>query len=302
MNRIILVLGLLVVGLSYGQQEPQFTQFMYNTISINPGYAGSRGTTSMFGLHRRQWVGLDGAPVTSQFSMHTPISMKGHGLGFTIANDEIGPSSETYLNASFAYKMPVGKNIWLNMAVLAGGNMLTVDYNKLDIYDKEDPYLTGQLSRFSPNIGTGFFLYSQKWYVGLSVPAILETQFFDDVQQSIATTRTYFYLISGYVFDLNPRLKFKPATVIKAAVGAPIAVDLTANFLMRDRLTLGLAYRWDAAVSFLAAFQISPGLQIGYAYDRDTHNLGNYNSGSHEVFLKFEFVTSRGRLGNPRFF
>lgn len=302
MKKIILVLGLLVVGMAYGQQEAQFTQFMYNTISINPGYAGSRGTTSMFGLHRRQWVGLDGAPVTSQFSIHTPISMKGHGLGLTIVNDQIGPSTETYLNASFAYKLAVGNRVWLNMAVLAGGSMVNIDYDQLDIYNEEDPFLTGQLTKFSPNIGTGLYLYSERWYVGLSVPSIIETQFFDDIQQSFATTKTYFYFIGGYVFDLNPNLKFKPATVVKAAVGAPVAVDLTANFLIRDRFTLGAAYRWDAAVSFLAALQISPGLQIGYAYDRDTHDIGNYNSGSHEVFLKFEFVTSRGRLGNPRFF
>jgi len=302
MRKIILILGLLVTGISFGQQEPQFTQFMYNTISVNPGYAGTRGTTSVFGLHRRQWIGLEGAPTTSQFSIHAPISYRGHGIGLTVVNDEIGPSTDTYLNASFAYKLQVGRNTWLNMAVMGGGSFLTVDYNNLDIYDKDDPLLTGRLSKFSPNFGAGLYLYSDKWYAGISVPAILETQFFDDVQQSVASEQMHFYFMTGYVFDLTPDLKFKPATIVKAVSGAPIAVDLTANFLIHERLTLGAAYRWDAAVSALAGFEVTPGLQIGYSYDHDTHSLGNYNSGSHEIFIRFDFISSRGRMVNPRFF
>lgn len=302
MKKIILALGLLLAGIMYGQQEPQYTQFMYNTISVNPGYAGTRGTTSMFGLHRRQWIGLEGAPTTSQFSIHAPVSYRGHGLGLSIVNDEIGPSTDTYLNASFAYKVQLGNNTWLNMAIMAGGSFLNVNYNKLDIYDKDDILLTGQLSKFSPNFGAGLYMYSDRWYAGLSVPSILETQFYDDIQQSVANERMHFYLMAGYVFNLSSELKFKPATIVKAVSGAPIAVDLTANFLIRERLTLGAAYRWDAALSALAGFEVSPGLQIGYAYDHDTHSLGNYNSGSHEIFIRFDFMSARGRMVNPRFF
>ncbi|RAV27756.1 PorP/SprF family type IX secretion system membrane protein [Sinomicrobium soli] len=302
MKKIILVLGLLVTGMSFAQQEPQFTQYMYNTMSVNPGYAGTRGTTSIFGLHRRQWIGLDGAPKTSQFSIHAPISYKGHGLGLSIINDEIGPSTDTYVNASFSYKLRVGYDTWLNLAVMAGGSSLVVDYNRLDIYDKDDPNLTGRLSKFSPNFGAGAYLHSEKWYVGLSVPAMLETHFYDDVKQSVARERMHFYLIGGYVFDLGNTVKFKPATMVKAVSGAPLSVDLTANFLLYDRLTLGAAYRWDAAVSALAGFEVTPGLQIGYAYDRDTHSLGNYNSGSHEIFIRFDFTSLKSRMIYPRFF
>lgn len=301
-KNIILVVVLLVTFSTFGQQEPQFTQFMYNTISVNPGYAGTRGTTSLFGLHRRQWIGLVGAPTTSQFSIHAPVSYKGHGMGLTIVNDEIGPSTDTYLNASFAYKLQVSRGVWLNMAIMGGGGFLTVNYNDLDIYDKDDHLLTGSLSKFSPNIGAGLYLYSDKWYAGISVPSILETQFYDDIQQSIASERMHFYFMAGYVFDLNPNLKFKPATIVKAVSGAPVAVDLTANFLIHRRFTVGAAYRWDAAVSALAGFEVTPGLQIGYAYDHDTHNMGNYNAGSHEIFIRFDFISSRGSMVNPRFF
>src|SRR5690606_15920398 len=141
----------------------------------------------------------------------------------------------------FAYKVRVGSNTWLNMAVMAGGGFLNVNYNELDIYDKDDQLLTGQLSKFSPNFGAGLYLYSDKWYAGLSVPSILETHFYDDVQQSVAREQMHFYFMAGYVFDLSSELKFKPATIVKAVSGAPIAVDLTANFLIRERLTLGAA-------------------------------------------------------------
>ena len=303
MKKLVLFCFCLLSGLwSYGQQEPQYTQYMYNTISVNPGYAGTRGTTSIFGLHRRQWVGLDGAPTTSQFSIHAPISYQGHGLGLSVIHDEIGPSTDTYINASFSYKLRLGYDTWLNLAVMAGGSSLVVDYNKLDLYDKDDPNLSGRLSRFSPNVGAGAYLHSEKWYVGLSVPALLETHFFDDVKQSVAKEKMHFYLIGGYVFDLSHSVKFKPATAIKAVSGAPLSVDLTANFLINERLTLGAAYRWDAAVSFLAGFEVSPGLQIGYAYDHDTTPLGNYNNGSHELYLRFDILNLKNRMIYPRFF
>lgn len=303
MKKIFLILGLFGSWIGFAQQEPQYTQYMYNTISVNPGYAGTRGATSMLGLYRRQWVGLEGAPKTAQFSIHSPISYQGHGLGLSVINDEIGPSRDTYVNASFSYKLQLDYDTWLNLGVMAGGSFLDVNYDKLNIHDPGDPQLTGRLSKFSPNIGAGAYLHSSNWYVGLSVPALLETNFYDDIQQSVAKENMHFYLIGGYVFDLNPMLKFKPAALVKAVSGAPLGVDVSANFLFNDNFTLGAAYRWDAAVSFLAGFSITEGLHLGYAYDYDTTRLGNYNSGTHEIFVRFEFISSsRNRMVSPRFF
>ncbi|UGU16518.1 type IX secretion system membrane protein PorP/SprF [Sinomicrobium kalidii] len=287
----------------FGQQEPQYTQYMYNTVSVNPGYAGTRGATSLFGLHRSQWVGLDGAPRTTQFSIHSPISYRGHGLGLSVVSDNIGPSRDTYVNAGFSYLLQLSHRTRLNLGLMAGGSFLEVDYNKLNLENNQDPDLTGKLNKFSPNVGVGAYLHSDKWYVGLSVPALLETRFYDDVEQSVAREKMHFYLIGGYVFDLGPSVKFKPATLVKAVNGAPLSVDLSANFLLQEKLTLGAAYRWDAAVSALAGFNITESLFVGYAYDWDTNGLGNYNSGSHEVFLRFEFISSsRNRMHSPRFF
>lgn len=287
----------------FGQQEPQYTQYMYNTVTVNPGYAGTRGVTSLFGLHRSQWVGLDGAPKTTQFSIHSPVSYRGHGLGLSVMSDNIGPSRDTYINASFSYLLQLSDRTRLNLGLMAGGSFLEVDYNKLNLENNQDPDLSGKLNKFSPNVGVGAYLHSDNWYVGLSAPALLETRFYDDVEQSVAREKMHFYLIGGYVFDLGPSVKFKPATLLKAVNGAPLSVDLSANFLFNENLTLGAAYRWDAAVSAMAGFNITPSLFVGYAYDWDTHGMGNYNSGSHEIFLRYEFIfSSRNRLHSPRFF
>ncbi|MGS2737709.1 PorP/SprF family type IX secretion system membrane protein [Sinomicrobium sp. M5D2P17] len=303
MKKTIIVLALLGSWISYGQQESQYTQYMYNTMSVNPAYAGTRGVMSIFGLYRSQWVGLDGAPKTAQLSVHSPISRQGHGLGLSVINDEIGPSRDTYVNASFSYKLQLDPFTWLNLGIMAGGSFLEVNYDKLNVHDPDDPSLSGRLSRFSPNIGAGAYLHSDHWYVGLSVPALLETRFYDDIQQSMAKEKMHFYLIGGYVFDLDHNWKFKPAALIKAVSGAPLAVDVSANVLYNESFTVGAAYRWDAGLSGLAGFQVNDNLMIGYAYDFDTSRLGNYNSGTHEVFIRFEFVSSgRSRMRSPRFF
>lgn len=303
MKKFFLILGLFGTWIGFAQQESQYTQYMYNTVSINPAYAGTRGVTSVLGTYRRQWVGLEGAPKTAQFSIHSPISYQGHGLGLSVINDEIGPSRDTYVNASFSYKLQLGYDTWLNLGITAGGSFLDINYDKLNIYDEGDPQLTGRLSRFSPNIGAGAYLHGSNWYAGISVPALLETRFYDDIKQSVASEKMHFYLIGGYVFDLNPTLKFKPAALVKAVSGAPLAVDVSANFMFNENLILGAAYRWDAAVSVMAGFNITEGLQIGYAYDYETTRLGNYNSGTHEVFVRFEFISSsRNRMLSPRFF
>ncbi|WP_268224000.1 PorP/SprF family type IX secretion system membrane protein [Sinomicrobium oceani] len=303
MKKFFLILGLFGTWIGFAQQESQYTQYMYNTVSINPAYAGTRGVTSVLGTYRRQWVGLEGAPKTAQFSIHSPISYQGHGLGLSVINDEIGPSRDTYVNASFSYKLQLGYDTWLNLGITAGGSFLDINYDKLNIYDEGDPQLTGRLSRFSPNIGAGAYLHASNWYAGISVPALLETRFYDDIKQSVASEKMHFYLIGGYVFDLNPTLKFKPAALVKAVSGAPLAVDVSANFMFNENLILGAAYRWDAAVSVMAGFNITEGLQIGYAYDYETTRLGNYNSGTHEVFVRFEFISSsRNRMLSPRFF
>lgn len=285
------------------QQQSQYTQYMYNTMTINPGYTGTRGIPSIFGFYRSQWAGLDGAPKTANFSIESPVSSNGQGLGLSVLNDKIGPASTTNVAVSFSYPVPLSRDITMSFGVSASGDFMEVDFNKLNVHDGSDPSLTGKVSKVSPNLGAGVYFYSQQWYLGLSVPQLLETKFYDDVKVSVASQRMHFYAIAGYVFDLSDELKFKPAAMIKAVNGAPLAVDLSANMLFNEKFSVGVAYRWDAAVSAMAGFQVGEGINIGYAYDYDTQKIGNYNSGSHEVFLRFDlFNSSKYRLVMPRFF
>jgi type IX secretion system PorP/SprF family membrane protein len=304
MKKIILVL-LLLAGLSpsFAQQDAQYTQYMYNTMTINPGYTGTSGTTSILGIYRAQWVGLDGAPKTGSFSIQSPVSINGQGLGLSIINDQIGPTKETTVSVNYSYPIQLSENVKLSLGLSAVGNFWEIDHTKLSIHEGNDILLSGIQNKFSPNIGAGAYLHSDKWYAGISIPRILETEFYDDVKVSIATRKKHFYAMGGYVFELSDAVKFKPATMIKVVSGSPLAVDISANFLLEEKLTLGVAYRWDAAVSAMAGFQISKGLNIGYAYDFDTQKIGKYNSGSHEVFLRFDlFPTSIYRMITPRFF
>ncbi|MEG2102728.1 MAG: type IX secretion system membrane protein PorP/SprF [Flavobacterium sp.] len=303
MKNIFYTVIILLIGVwdASAQQESQYTQYMYNTMTFNPGYTGSREVLSAMALYRTQWIGLDGAPKTMNFSVQSPLGIHS-GLGLNVVSDKIGPVTSTGATVNYSYTILGSTDIKYSFGISGGFNNFDVDYNKLNIKDP-DPYLSGQISQFSPNVGAGFYVHSYNWYVGLSVPQLLKTSFYDDVKATTYTEKSHIYLMGGYVFDLNPYLKFKLAALIKAVPGAPVAVDVSANFLFSDKFTIGAAYRWDAAVSALAGFQVTNGIQVGYAYDHDTNNIGNYNSGSHEVFLRFDLLSrSKTRLVTPRFF
>jgi type IX secretion system PorP/SprF family membrane protein len=287
----------------YAQQEAQYTHYMYNTININPAYAGSRGVLSVFGLHRTQWVGLDGAPTTNSFSINTPIQNSRIGIGVSFVNDKIGASEQNNISGDFSYTIPVSLDYKLSFGLKASANLLNVDYTKLDRYDLSDPKFQNNIDNvFSPNIGAGVYFHSDKLYVGFSVPNFLPLRRFDDVVSSAVENSLHYYLIGGYVFDLSPSLKLKPTFMTKMVSGAPLQLDLSANALIQDKLTVGLAWRWDAAITAMAGFQLSDGLFVGYSYDFETTSLSNYNSGSHEVFLRFELLNIQKRIITPRFF
>ena len=297
----------------FAQQDAQYTQYMYNTISVNPAYAGSRGVMSITGLHRQQWVGIDGAPRTQTLTAHTPIGESQKvGLGLSIVNDEIGPTQETYFDIDFSYTIKTSEIGNLAFGLKAGGHLLDVNFDRLSKFNIQDPrFQTNIDNKFSPNVGIGVYFYTQKFYAGISVPNLLETDHFDEdnIDTSkgasvIAEERANYYFITGYTFDLSSNLKFKPAVLSKLVFGSPLQVDVSANFLMYEKLTLGVAYRWSAAFSGLVGFQISDSLMVGFAYDRETTALGNTNfdDGSYEIMIRFELFKKYNRLLTPRFF
>lgn len=305
MKRILNLALLAFVSLTANaQQDSQYTQYMYNTININPAYAGSRGAMSIFGLHRQQWVGLDGAPKTNSFSINTPLNNSKLGLGVSFVNDELGVMKDNTISVDLSYTIDLdNRDQKLSFGIKGSANLLDVKYSDLNIYNPNDPYMSQDIqSQFSPNIGAGIYYHTPKAYIGLSVPQFLQTDRYDDNNFATMKTKMHYYLMGGYVFDLNPDLQFKPALLLKAVTGAPLQADVSANFLIHKKLTLGGAYRWDAAWSALAGFQVTDGLMIGYAYDGDTTKLAHYNSGSHEVFLRFELFNRFKRVTSPRFF
>lgn len=301
-TKILIFALMLTCYTGFAQQDAQYTQYMYNTININPAYAGSRGVMSIFGLHRTQWVGLDGAPTTNAFSINTPINNSNLGLGVSFVNDKIGPTSDNTISADLSYTIQTSEEFKLSFGIKASGNLFNLDVNRLNPADANDPNLQNFDNEFSPNFGAGIYLHSDKMYFGLSVPNFLQDSKYNDNEVAVFQERMNFYAIGGYVFDISPSVKFKPAFLTKVVTGSPLQVDASANFLFFDKLMLGAAYRWDAAVSALAGFQVTDGLFIGYSYDRETTQLRNYNSGSHEVFLRFELFNKVSKLVSPRFF
>lgn len=302
MKTRILLFALLFTGvLSYAQQDAQYTQYMYNTININPAYAGSRGALSMFALYRTQWVGLDGAPVTSTVSMNTPLNNSNLGLGVSLINDKLGPTTENAISADLSYTVNTSDSWKLSFGIKATADLFDLDATKLNPVDAADPNLQNY-SKFSPNIGAGIYWHSENAYIGFSIPNFIETKRYDDNEIAIFKEKIHYYLIGGLVFDLSDTVKFKPAFLTKLVEGAPLQVDISGNFMFNNKFMVGVAYRWSAALSAMVGFQVSEGLYIGYGYDRETTNLVNYNSGSHEIFVRYEIFKNNDRITTPRFF
>ena len=302
MKTRIILFALLFTGLvSYGQQDAQFTQYMYNTININPAYAGSRGALSIFALHRTQWVGLDGAPVTNAVSVNTPFNNSRLGLGVSVINDKIGPTRENTISADLSYTIPTSEKVKLSFGIKATANLFDLDVTRLNPVD-DDPSLHDYNNKFSPNIGAGVYLHSDKAYVGLSIPNFIESNRYDDNDVAIFKEKINYYLIAGYILDLNNSIKFKPALLTKMVKGAPLQVDVSGNFMFNEKFVLGIAYRWSAAVTAMVGFQVSEALYLGYGYDLETTNLDNYNSGSHEIFLRYELFRNNNKMTTQRFF
>ncbi|MBS7232690.1 type IX secretion system membrane protein PorP/SprF [Flavobacterium psychroterrae] len=285
------------------QQDPEYTQYMYNTMSVNPAYAGSTGTLEATLLHRSQWVGIDGAPETQSFSIHSPLVNEMIGLGLSVVNDKIGPSNELYVDGNFSYSIPLGYEKRLAFGLKAGMRMLNVDWSKGRFYNNNDVLLNQNIdNQMKLAVGAGIYYYTDKWYLGFSIPSFLQNDYYDDVQESIDYDRLHYYLMGGYVFDLNPNLKFKPAFLVKAVSGAPLTADISANFMIAEKFVIGGSYRTDDSVSILAGFQISRSFYIGYAFDYTVSDLNKYNDGTHEIILRYQFTQRESKIKSPRFF
>lgn len=317
-NSYIAILVLILLGTYSGsaQQDPQYTQYMYNTQVINPAYVGSREALSFGLLGRTQWVNFEGAPKTGTFTVNSPIGVLGNmGLGLSIVHDELGPAVESNITIDYSYTINTSDTDKFSFGLKAGLDLLDVDFTKLNIFDQGDIFENNVDSKIQPQIGAGVYYHTDRFYTGLSVPNFLNTKHFDESQigniindpsgtagSTTAAERLHYFLIAGYVFDLGDNLKFKPATLIKLVSGAPLEWDVSANFLINEKFTIGASYRWSAAMSAMAGFQISDEIFIGVGYDYQTTDIETYSDGSYEVFLRFDIFKKPERVLTPRFF
>ena len=311
-SKYLVFIGIFLVStLVRAQQDPQFTHYMYNMSVINPAYAtDNAGVINLGGLYRTQWVGAVGAPKTATLFAHSPVAKRVE-VGISFVNDAIGDVvKENNIYADVAYVLPVSAKNKLSFGVKGGLTLFDVDFNGFQYTsEQDDPAFANNISKTFPNVGVGTYFFSDKYYLGFSIPNLLTTKHLDrqDGIQTTGVEAIHYFFTGGYVFDLNPNLKFKPAFMAKGVSGAPVAIDLTANFLVNNLIEAGVGYRLDDSISGLVGFYITPKLRIGYSYDYTLTNFGKYNSGTHEIFLLFELGSSnnaskKGYDKSPRFF
>ncbi|MDV7140186.1 type IX secretion system membrane protein PorP/SprF [Maribacter sp. TH_r10] len=298
---LVFILALTVSFTVHGQKEPQYTQYMYNIGSFNPAYVGTVEKPEIMGMYRAQWLDVDGAPRTLRFGVNVPFSNDKTGLGFNVVSDQLGPSTQTYVDVAYSYQVSVSDETKLSFGLDVGGSFLNVDYSKGDFEIENEPLVNEQtVNKFYPTIGAGAFLYADNWYTGISIPNFLTNGIYGDEVAVLVEDKVQFNFIGGYVFDLSKKLKFKPAFMVNYLQGAPVNVNVSSNFLINDVLTLGASYRVDNAVSGLAGFQVSDSMFVGYSYDYSTNGWGDYNNGSHEVILKFYLGGGAARSRQPK--
>lgn len=301
MKNILYILFFITIGVQ-AQQDPQYTQYMYNMNVINPAYAGSSESVSIGALYRSQWVGLEGAPSTATLAIHSPVGNR-VGLGFSLISDEVGPVSETNTYIDFSYTLPVVNNTKLALGLKAGATFHDIGLATVETIDQNDPFFSQDANTTTPNIGAGLYLYEpSKWYVSASMPNILNGTHLDLDGRKIGSEREHIFAAAGYVFNLSENFKLKPHALMKFAFDAPVSYDVNLNLFMYDKVEIGAGYRVDDSFSGMVNFLISPALRIGYAYDAIQSELNVVTDASHEIFVNFDINIPATVSRSPRYF
>lgn len=304
--KMALLGGLMLTQLAsnvFGQQDPQYTMYMFNPLSINPAFAGSRDALSVTLLGRKQWVNFEGAPETGSFSIHTPLKRENIALGLSVIYDKIGPTTTTVINADIAYRFQVTNKSKLSFGIKGGVDFTSANFSKLAVIDPSDPLYTTPISSTPlPHFGAGLYWYSPEYYVGLTVPNILQNEYDAGLSGSTAKQNRHYFFTAGYTFKLTSTIEMIPSVITKVVMDAPVSVDANLNFFFYEKLWLGGGYRFgDGAVANIM-YQFSPLFRAGYAYDYTLSDLGSYNSGSHEIMLNYDLDFLGKGFKTPRRF
>jgi type IX secretion system PorP/SprF family membrane protein len=302
MKRVnLFVIGLCITAASlYGQQQVMFTQYMFNGLAINPAYAGSHETMSVTALAREQWTGLDGAPSTKTFSVHSPLKKERFSLGFLFLQDKIGVTNQNGVYGSYAYRIPVSKKANLAFGIQGGATFYNAQYSKVSA---TDPAFMNDIRVAQPNVGFGVYFNTNRFYAGISLPQLMQTTFSNNSADSDSKLLRHYFATAGYVFDVSPAVKLKPNLMVKAVNGAPVQFDVNLNALLRDVMWVGFSWRSFDSFDAILQLQLTEQLQVGYSYDfATTTDLSRVNGGSHELMLNYRFTFTKSKIVSPRYF
>ena len=309
MKKILIIISTLFAGLSgFAQQDAMFTHYMFNTLAVNPGYAGSRDALTITGLHRSQWVNFPGAPTTQTLTLHAPIANDQLGLGLSVLNDKIGPTNTTAIYADFAYKLKIGAKGKLSFGLKGGINLRSNGLSSLSLDEaNDDAFASDVTSSILPNFGFGMYYYTDQFYVGLSTPKLLENNFTTNTvsgSNSFANEQRHYFLIAGTVFPVSDNIKLKPTGFMKVTEGAPIEGDVTLTALFKEKVWLGVMFRTGDALGLLVGANLTDQLALGYSFDWSyTNKTFKYNAGSHELMLRYDLIyNNTKKIRSPRYF
>jgi type IX secretion system PorP/SprF family membrane protein len=285
------------------QQDPLYSQYMFNTLAFNPAYAGSGDVFTVMALSRHQWVGFEGAPATQTILAHSPLRSQNLALGLSVINDKLGPTRQTGVFADFAYRIRTGESSRLAFGLKGGFNSFRADLAGLSTVDPDQANVDIQ-GKMLPNFGFGLFWHTPLAYVGVSAPKLLENETVEATNGLLTTgsEERHYFVMGGYVMDLGRDLKFKPSFMARLVAGAPLSLDVNANFLLRERIWFGAMYRLGNSFGLVGQYQVNDQLRIGYAFDLATTKLGAYNAGTHEIMLSYDLRFIKGRTISPRYF
>lgn len=291
----------------HAQQDPQFTHYMYNTLSVNPAYAGSRDVLNISALHRQQWIGLDGAPNTQTVFIHTPLKNKKMGLGFSVVNDRIGPINQTFFYGDYSYTVKLTETMKLSFGLKAGVNWFQPKINSLNTIQANDPSFVGSTlhSAIKPNIGAGIYLHDDRWYFGVSAPRMIQSTFNLGENKNDTTAileLRHLFFIGGAIFPISSDLKLKPTFMVKVVKNAPVSIDLTLEALIRDQFSVGAGIRYKDSFYGLIGYQFTSQFRAGLSYDYTSTRLQNVNNGTVELMLSYDFLNKQDKLRSPRYF
>jgi type IX secretion system PorP/SprF family membrane protein len=298
---VLVVAAMALGGRAFAQQDPMYSQYMFNTLAFNPAYAGSADVFTAMALSRHQWVGFEGAPSTQTLSLHSPLPGNKLALGGNLIHDVAGPAKQNSAFVDVAYRIRTGADTRLAFGLSGGINFFQADLASLSTVEVE-PHNANIKGKVLPNFGFGLFWNSPRYYLGLSAPKLLENVIGDDGAVTTSQEFRHYFLIAGYVMDFSQDLKFKPSIMLRAVEGAPLSLDVNTSFLLRDRVWFGAMYRYGNGFGVQGQYQVNEQLRVGYAFDMTTTAMGAYNAGTHEIMVGYDFKFTKGRTISPRYF